>query len=582
MAGAANRNDERVEVGAVPVLRMFSADLDRTSLPTRGLLYSAIFHGIFAVATLYLPWSYWMPVEVHLVTTQSTLHEHEVLLLPDLEPMGSESPGNSSRDSAVAKKSEDALASSPMAKAVQGVVYQGPQLIVSNPPHPDNFVQTIRQPDLVQRPRLPAPLSLPPMVSIAVARPILAPQPPKEIPHEDTPQERQPVKVAALEPIRLPEQQPRVEAPKLPLPPASPSDVPVHAVVNAIAPAAMPTLAHQQPPVKSGNQTHNILVVDAIPVPLKSSALPPGELYGAFTVSPTPVTGRPGLTSAGGGAGVTGVPGKGGTLPGTSGTFGSAGGSAKGSGTGSKSTGGNGEVGLARTGTGLGTGTGHGGPTDNGVGRGSGSGGHASGNGRGSGAGSGNSPFPAIMIQGGGSSSGGRGLAATPIAGASQPQGSYGITIVASGASGGGFRDFGIFRDEASYTVYLDMADAGVSGAGWTLQYALNSHRLPDFSNAAPHSHGLLTPPFATSKSIPRFSPEVVRRGRGATIVVFGVISPQGKFEDLRVMQSPDAGLNQLLLDALRKWTFRPAEMDGGKVPVKVLLGVPVNSMPGA
>lgn len=46
-------------------------------------------------------------------------------------------------------------------------------------------------------------------------------------------------------------------------------------------------------------------------------------------------------------------------------------------------------------------------------------------------------------------------------------------------------------------------------------------------------------------------------------------------------MQSPEAGLNELLLEALKKWTFRPAEMDGGKVPVKVLLGVPVNSVPG-
>jgi hypothetical protein len=46
-------------------------------------------------------------------------------------------------------------------------------------------------------------------------------------------------------------------------------------------------------------------------------------------------------------------------------------------------------------------------------------------------------------------------------------------------------------------------------------------------------------------------------------------------------MQTPDSDLNQLLLDSLRKWTFRPAEMDGAQVPVKFLLGVPVKSVPG-
>jgi hypothetical protein len=176
------------------------------------------------------------------------------------------------------------------------------------------------------------------------------------------------------------------------------------------------------------------------------------------------------------------------------------------------------------------------------------------------------------MIQGG---SGGNGRSARiPAGGASSPQGSYGITIVANGASGGGFRDFGVFRDEASYTVYVDMTDAGANGSSWTLQYALDS------ANRSPYSHGVLVPPFATSKSLPRISPQAAARDRGATIVVFGVINPQGRFEEMRIMQSPDPSLNPLLLDALGKWIFRPAEIDGARVRVKVLLGVPVNSVP--
>ncbi len=45
-------------------------------------------------------------------------------------------------------------------------------------------------------------------------------------------------------------------------------------------------------------------------------------------------------------------------------------------------------------------------------------------------------------------------------------------------------------------------------------------------------------------------------------------------------MQSPDSGLNQFMLESLTKWTFRPAQVDGAQVSVKILLGVPVDSVP--
>jgi TonB family protein len=181
------------------------------------------------------------------------------------------------------------------------------------------------------------------------------------------------------------------------------------------------------------------------------------------------------------------------------------------------------------------------------------------------------------MIQGG---SGGSGRTSTrEQATTGKPQTSYGITIVASGASGGGFKDYGIFKDGASYTVYLDMADVGARSS-WTLQYALDLFRDPDSSDPPPPPHGVLVPPYALTKSLPRFSPEAARRSRGAMVVVFGVISPGGMWESLRIMQSPDPGLNQVVLEALTKWTFKPAELDGARVPVKCLLGVPVNSVP--
>ena len=556
MVGVPECRDELVKGRTSPAPGMFATELDPTSMPARGLLYSVLVHGLFAVVVINVPWDYWLPREVHLVTAQSTIREHEVLLLPSLEPMGSDSAA-SSRHSRVTNKQQD-LASSYNAKAIQGVVYKGPQLIVSYPPHPDNIIQTVQQPDLVAKPKLPAPLPLPPMVSFAPPRPVLAPQPPQptpEVTHESVS-----VPVLAAEPVSFSQQQPRVEAPKLPFPTASATDA-LHTAASTPMPVLKPKIERASPSTQSGNAEHNILVANAIPGQESKSALPPGELHGSFTVSPEGTSTATRL--AGGGADSKGAPGM-----------------ANATGTGAGPYAGNGSKSSASVSPGVDAGSIHGGKE---VGNGVGPGLHVSGSGSGTGTGSGRSPFPSITIQGGTSSSG-RSAASTTVSVTTQPQTSYGITIVASGASGGGFKDFGVFRNEASYTVYLDMADIGASGSNWTLQYALDSRRAPsrtpNSSDPAKHPQRSLSSPYALVKTLPHFPREAARRGRGGTIVVLGVIGLQGELEDLQIMQSPEPGLNPFLLASLKNWKFRPAEVDGARVSVKVLLGIPVNSVP--
>jgi hypothetical protein len=549
---------------------MFSSDLVATSLPGRGLLYSVFVHWLLLAAVVYVPWSYWLPSQARLVTAQSMIHMHEVLLLPALEPMGSGGSSPSSRGQADKTKA-DSAASSLVAEARQGIVYNGPQIIVSDPPHPDNFVQTIRQPNLVAPPKLPAPLPLPALISIASAKPELAPQPSPEIPPEV-----KPIQVAASAPLNQ-----RVEAPKLSIPPATSADALLHAVVNDV-PTPMPKLAHQDPPAKAEKKERNILVVDAFSIPAaKPAAIPPGELHGTFTVSPTGTTS---VGLAGGGVEIKGLPGTGNASSAAVTAANTAGASTTPSaGTGNKPDGKSSEGNAIRAAGAPGAGTAHGSAgSGNESGHGSGAGVHTLGNGAAPGAGFGKSPFPSIMIQGGSAGSS-QSMAATPAGGttkpgAAKPQTSYEMTIVASGASGGGFKDYGVFRDEASYTVYLDMADAGARGSSWALQYALDSN--PGSNVSAQHTHGRLVPPYAMLKPLPNFSPEAAKRGHGGTIVVFGVINRLGKFEGLQIMHTPDSGLNQFMLDALKKWTFRPAEIDGAQVSVKILLGVPVDSVP--
>jgi TonB-like protein len=561
---------------------MFSTDVGGASLPGRGLFLSVLFHCIFVLVTLVIPWSYWMPSDAHLVMLQDQARTDQALLLPDLQPMGSQSApapaaAPSERKQSASRRGAEGTPSA--IKAVHGVVHEGPQIILSNPPHPDNFSQTILQPELPAA-ELPRPLAIPPMVSVARSTPALQTPPPLQappsIPEPAPPALAPPV---AVLPMSASQQLPKVDAPKLPLPESEPKQH-LSAVAGAPVPSALPKLARAPVPMASasGDAAHSILVIDADPISnIAPAELPPGELHGAFTVAPSGMIASNPKDAPGAGTGtgnVTGLSSAIGTTPGAGSGAGTGTATATGVGSGTGTAPGIGGGGVVN---GTGTGTVAGVPGGTGVGtsaaRGSGAGqGIGSGRGAGAGTGTGSSPFAGITIQGGSGNSGHR--STVPATGRNQT--SYDVTIVASGASGGGFKDYGIFRQGASYTVYLDMTDVGLR-SDWPLQYA--PYTGPGVVD--PPLHGALEAPYALTKTLPTLSADAARRSHGGTIVVYGVINQEGHWEQLRVMQSPDPAFTPIVMEALAKWNFKPAQAQGSAVAVKCLLGLPVYSLAG-
>jgi hypothetical protein len=153
----------------------------------------------------------------------------------------------------------------------------------------------------------------------------------------------------------------------------------------------------------------------------------------------------------------------------------------------------------------------------------------------------------------------------------------YGLTIVSGGSSGGASRDMGVFaRNETVYSVYISMADAG-GGPDWPMQYAL--------ADPAAAGNGLVSPPYAMKKVAAEATPKTSVVS-GARIFLAGVITATGELRDLRPLHFQELG-SQLAMDALQKWQFAPAEVNGHAVETKVLIGVtivnftPANSSPG-
>jgi hypothetical protein len=177
----------------------------------------------------------------------------------------------------------------------------------------------------------------------------------------------------------------------------------------------------------------------------------------------------------------------------------------------------------------------------------------------------GNKGLPGISISGGTPGRSGRAGATSPT-----PHGSYALTIISGGNSGGASRDLGVFsRSDTVYTVYIPMTDAG-GGPDWPMQYALMgpAHARNDSPN------GLLAPPVVLKKS-PAMAPKTELGANSGPVFVTGIIDESGKLGALRAVRALD-GRAQSALNALAEWEFLAAQLDGKPVACKVLIGVSV------
>lgn len=532
-----------------PSLAMLPDPGPRGAIVSSFLLHCA-FLAALPILLMLLPKS---PTVVHQTVEMVSLRTVDPLPLPRLPRLLSAGAG-SSEASASAKllpKSASTSASHAGAKSQPRpaqAVYAGLIEIHSQVPHATNRVQTILRPDLVNPPKLKFPVRLPSMVVVpSPAAPSLAAPAVKK--NAETPPP--PVPVVAQEAL---------DKPALPMPASPPHPAGAEAEPSAKQAVTKPEASPAFPDPTALN-SKTALVINAVEVPDTAAALPDAEIAGNFSVIPSKADTQP--TDTGSGIGIGGTVTS--NAPGDSGRA-----AAAGAGNGPNPGIGSGSATASPVAGGVGTGThgpgGNGAPGSTGTGNGKKVG---SGTGSTSGPGAGGSS-PGITIMGGT-----RGGGTRPSISRTRP--GYGLTIVSGGSSGGASRDLGVFaRNETVYSVYISMADAG-GGPDWPMQYAL--------ADPAAAGNGLVSPPYAMKKVAAEATPKtpVVSSAR---IFLAGVITATGDLRDLHPVHFQEIG-SQIAMDALQKWQFAPAEVNGHAVEAKVLIGVtiinftPANSSPG-
>jgi len=416
--------------------------------------------------------------------------------------------------------------------------YAGAQEIVSNPPHSTKGVQTIRRPDLVAPPKLAYPIRLPSMVMLP------APAIPAPIPAQ--PGQPKPAKsdeVATVRPSESPVQLPmRAKVQNV-------SAVRPEGVVPKTIPASEPSFAPTASPEVSAPKA--VVVISAVSVPPEPAPLiPDAELASRFVVAPSTdatsentASGSTGGTTASANASNKAKDSSRPTAENRPESSVAASPGAKGR---AASEGSGAIAGVANSGS----------PSNNTAVRPAGNSAPTD---------AAKTGLAGISISGGVSGRGGRLAAINPI-----PHGSYGLTVISGGSSGGASRDLGVFsRGEIVYTVYIPMADAG-GGPDWPMQYALASSG-PAHNGSL---DGLLTPP-VVQKKIQATAPKTDLTANSGPVLVTGIIDENGKLQALRAIRALD-GRAQCAMDALAQWEFLPGQLDGKPVASKVLIGVSV------
>ena len=394
--------------------------------------------------------------------------------------------------------------------------------VISNPMHPDNAHQTIIQPNSPPNLIIKQDLKLP---NLVLGNPMAKPKAPLQFatdPLKPNAAQARTQDVAApqlamVDPGQIAALAATVQQPKLPIVPlAAPRALPGSSS-SASAPGSAPA-------VNGGNpgEANGLLILGIDPAePGSSIALPPGNRYGAFTMS-----------SAGGGPGSPGGE-AGGVAGGGSGSPGSSG---------DESTG----LGSGRTGGGGGGSLSAGAPVSV-----SGSGAVGGTHGNLEAAIAADSVFPVIT---------------------SPKLRRNALVISAGSAGGGGLAIYQALPCGRIYTIFVPMTTGS-----WTLQYCQQdasaaSSRSSGTAAVIP-TQGELLPPDPVEKY--DFHRLPVPAGNAHNMLVIrGVVHDDGTVDTLDVYQSVMPDNDSRAVAALKKWKFTAARRDGKPVTIQILVGI--------
>jgi TonB family protein len=123
-----------------------------------------------------------------------------------------------------------------------------------------------------------------------------------------------------------------------------------------------------------------------------------------------------------------------------------------------------------------------------------------------------------------------------------------------------------VFAGKKYYSMSLNMPNLASAGGSWIIRFA-------ELHDAGPQ--GELSPPVATLKVDPAYPAEALRERVEGTVTLFAVIRKDGTVGEVKVLQGVDQRLDENAKLALSRWRFRPATKNGAAVDLEAVVKIP-------
>ena len=124
-----------------------------------------------------------------------------------------------------------------------------------------------------------------------------------------------------------------------------------------------------------------------------------------------------------------------------------------------------------------------------------------------------------------------------------------------------------VFGGKRYYQMALNMPNLSSAGGSWIIRFAER--------NPSPHVTGPLAAPAVLRKVDPAYSGEALRQKIEGTVVLYAIIHADGSVDGVRVLQSLDETLDHNAEVALTRWKFRPASRNGVPEDVEAVVTIP-------
>ena len=123
-----------------------------------------------------------------------------------------------------------------------------------------------------------------------------------------------------------------------------------------------------------------------------------------------------------------------------------------------------------------------------------------------------------------------------------------------------------IFSGKKYYSMTLNMPNLASAGGSWVIRFA----QLDNDKTV-----GDLSAPVATSTVDPKYPPDLIRDGIEGTVILYAVIHKDGTVGEVRVLRGLQGKLDENARIALLRWKFRPGTKNGEAVDLEAVVQIP-------